>query len=730
MTRTEETLNQDARTRQALEYAASWDLTPTIVNNKDVDRRKKAERNFKAWVETYLQDLFPLTWASYHLKMLKAIDDMLLRGGHQAIAAPRAGGKSAICEAALLYAGLTGRCKYGIILTATAKLAPKSMAAIKTILHNNEMLLQDYELLIRPLLSIAASGSAARCRNLKINEQHLWSPGGDTPINKNRIVLPITPGEPGSNAVIEVWGLLEAVRGVKYSTGSEIVRPDIALVDDPQTAKSAKSPTQCQERKEAIMAGVSRLGGPAKDISMMMAVTVIKQGDMADEMLDRTKHPEMHGIRTAWFERWPEGMNPRIPGDRSSSAAASETSQKWDEYIDIYRDELRTGSRKGQKAKKFYRDNRKILDRNAKVSWPQRKLDCVSAIEYGMRMYLLDSETFLAEMQNDPGVLNDQLASIPDVNFICDKQSGHVRYEVPLSARAGTFFIDCHQNLLYYTVGFFGQHQTGVIVDYDAWPKQPGSVFEHSHPRKPIHRHPRVNASTDEGKLFQALTLLVEELTNRQWKMSDGTECELNMGLIDAGWNTSVVHEFCAGARKFGVKCIPSIGTSFGVNKTPMTHWSRKRTKGIIGENWYYPPKAAGRPCRHVLFDANRRKMSLFRALNIPLGDPGSLSLYELRPIVKHRLFAEHLTSSSATKCDTDWGDLILFTLPPHREDHYLDCASGVLTAASMLGIKPSSVVSSSVISGMPQNTRSRGGGTTTSRKAKPKPRRVTYMNV
>ena len=74
---------------------------------------------------------------------------------------------------------------------------------------------------------------------------------------------------------------------------------------DPQTDESARSLSQCANR-EAILAGaVLGLAGPGKKISGIMPCTVIRPDDMADNILDRDKHPEWNGERTKMVYAFP-----------------------------------------------------------------------------------------------------------------------------------------------------------------------------------------------------------------------------------------------------------------------------------------------------------------------------------------------------------------------------------------------------------------------------------------
>ncbi len=68
------------------------------------------------------------------------------------------------------------------------------------------------------------------------------------------------------------------------------VRPSLVVLDDPQTDESARSLSQCANRESILAGAVLGLAGPGKKISGIMPCTVIRPGDMADNILDRNRH--------------------------------------------------------------------------------------------------------------------------------------------------------------------------------------------------------------------------------------------------------------------------------------------------------------------------------------------------------------------------------------------------------------------------------------------------------
>ena len=89
-----------------------------------------------------------------------------------------------------------------------------------------------------------------------------------------------------SGAILKVAGITGRIRGMKHQTAAgESFRPDLVILDDPQTDESARSLWQCQARESILAGAVLGLAGPGRKISSIMPCTVIKPGDMADRIL-------------------------------------------------------------------------------------------------------------------------------------------------------------------------------------------------------------------------------------------------------------------------------------------------------------------------------------------------------------------------------------------------------------------------------------------------------------
>lgn len=660
------------RERNAAASRKGRDIAP-LPECENPKRRAAAEKSLQEWCETYLKGRFPLPWGADHLEQLTHIERTIEGGGQQAIAAPRGDGKTTRLEGGILFGVLTGRHTYAVLCTATGKHAPKRMASIKTALLTNDLLLADYPEVCYPLRKM--EGRANKCNGQLLDGEQTWPGGLESVWGKTRIVLPTVPGSRCSGAIIEAAGLLEATRGLNAARADgTVVRPSLALLDDVQTNRSARSTIQTEEREEAVSSGIMHLPGPGKNISVLLSATVIKPGDMADKLLNRELHPEWHGIRKKMLYAFPTRMEP------------------WDHYADLYREDLAAGREKGPTATRFYRANRKKMDEGAVASWDHRRsLHAISAIETAMRFFIKDRSSFFSEMQNEPEAdVQGDVVEMLTADQIAAKVSGYARFEIPVAVERLTFFIDVHKELLYYAVVAWCPGFTGHVIDYGTWPEQSGQYFEMKRCRQPISKHPGITAGSLEGKITQSLDGLFAQLASRNWTREDGAELTIELGATDANWGeqTDTVYAACRqAARKHGLRVMPSHGVPFGAAKCPISRWNSKTTKGKIGDEWHIPPPGRGRAIRHLLFDAGRRKSFLHRRLATPAGDPGSLTLFH-GPPARHRLLGEHLTAESGVNTKGPYGDVTVWTLQPGRDNHWLDCLSGCCTLESVLGGK------------------------------------------
>jgi phage terminase large subunit GpA-like protein len=445
-----------------------------------------------------------------------------------------------------------------------------------------------------------------------------------------------------------------------------VVRPQLVLVDDPQTTESAWSPSQ-SERREAILAGdVLGMAGPGKKIAGLMACTVIRPDDMADRMLDREKHPEWQGERTKMIYAFP-------------------TNEKlWARYTELRADSLRNDG-DGAEATEFYRQNREAMDVGAVAAWPQRyNEDELSAIQHAMNLkHDRGDSAFFAEYQNEP-VIEAQGEEMLSADEVAAKLNGYQRGEIPVGASHLTMFIDVQQKALFWMVCAWEENFTGYVVDYGTWPDQKRPYFALADMRMTIAR--TAPGAGLEGQIFAALERLTTERLSAAWRREDGAEMRIDRCLIDANWgqSTDVVYQFCR-QSPFAAVLLPSHGKYVGASSIPFSEYKKKRGDRV-GLHWRIPNTSGKRQVRHALIDTNYWKSFVHARLAVAMGDPGCLSLFG-RDEESHRLVADHLTAEYRVRTLAQERMVDEWKLRATRPDnHWLDGLVGCAVAASIQG--------------------------------------------
>jgi hypothetical protein len=346
--------------------------------------------------------------------------------------------------------------------------------------------------------------------------------------------------------VIKVAGLTGRLRGMKYKRpDGQTVRPSLVVLDDPQTDESARSLSQCATRESILAGAVLGLAGPGKKISGIMPCTVIRPSDMADNILDRDKHPEWNGERTR--------MVYSFPSDE----------KLWAEYAQIRAEGLRDGDG-GAAATEFYRHNRQGMDAGAEVAWSERfNHDELSAVQHAMNLRLQDEAAFFAEYQNAPIPPQAADAGMLQADEIAAKVNHLQRGEIPVTCNHVTMFIDVQQKLLYWLVAAWTQDFTGYVIDYGTFPDQRRQYFTLRDVRHTLAAFsPRAGV---EGAIHAGLAQLTEECLGRAWLRDDGAELRVSRCLVDANWgqSTDVVYQFCRQSAHASV-VMPSHGRFVG----------------------------------------------------------------------------------------------------------------------------------------------------------------------
>lgn len=640
------------------------------------DRRRDAEFDFLYFCQTYGGEAFHLDWSPNHRRAAKIIEAVTLNGEKFAFAMPRGSGKTTLSRWAVMWAGLYGHSPYSVLIGKTATSGEKMLKSIKTSLRFNDLLFEDFPEAIAPIRHLKGETRKAAGQKFRGEPTMIeWS--------LSQIVLATIPVDYArcSGAIIDVCGIEGEIRGRQFERpDGRIVRPRLAVVDDPQDRETAKSEIGCDRVVQTIQSDVSYLAGPDAATGVIIPCTVIYENDAADQLLDRKKNPEFQGEKTKLLVSFP-------------------TNEKlWEEYRRIREESLEAGN-KGREATEFYRENQEAMDAGAEVSWPQRHFpDELSGIQHAMNRYLSDEVSFYAEYQNEPKRTVTSEVVLPDSDSLRRRVNGVGRAIVPNECNKLTAFIDVSENVLWWgLLGFGSGFSTGAAIDYGVFPRQ-----KSDHVTLASVKHTLYDAAADamdaesvgfEAALTWGLTTLCEQILGREYFNEAGTAFQVDRCLIDTNWHrsTQVVNSFCRRSR-FSKILLPSRGRGI-VN--PDDSLIDPKSKPKPGE-WRGPrckiaPTTDGG--RYVLFDANYYKSFLFSRLATPIGDAGSLAFFQAKPH-EHKMLVDQLLSETCRKMTIRECELDLWSEVPGRDNHLLDVFVGAIVAAITLGVSlPSTVI-------------------------------------
>jgi hypothetical protein len=657
--RTAEIVKQREQRAQARDIGA----IPAV---KDPKRRAACERNLLRFLRTYQAPRFPLPFSDDHLKSIGRIEHVVFEGGLMSKAAPRGDGKTTRFEGAALWAALYGHRQFIMLIGADQGAADELLMSLRSELENNELLAEDFPEAVFPIRALdgiarrAEGQTAAGVRTLLV-----W--------NDEEVRLPTTAARGG--CILRTTGITGSVRGAKGSLADgTIVRPDLVLLDDPQTRESARSASQVANLLATIRADVLGLAGPGKAIACFAAVTVIASNDVADQLTDRKLHPEWQGDRTKLMRSLP-------------SKAAMEL---WDEYAEIYADDLRAEIKPSKaRATEFYREHQVEMDDGAEPTWPARmEIDEISAIQHAMTLRMTRGpEAFNAEYQNEPADLSTLTGSTQlEAQKIAQRVNHHAYGIVPRAASIVTGFIDVQLNALFWTLVGWEPGFAGDVIAYGAWPKQSTPYFTARTAELTIARaYPN---QSFEAALYAALTDCTNQLFGTEWRRDgdDGGHAFADLVLIDANWgdSTDTVYKF-ARRSGHGSRIMPSHGRGIKAIEKPMAQWG-KGPGDRAGLNWRIKA-STGREVRHVMYDTNFWKSFTATRLLAGVGDPASVRLYG-EAGTDHRMFADHCAAEMRTKVTArertvdEWQARSVGI-----DNHWFDGLVGSAVAASIRGV-------------------------------------------
>lgn len=647
---TEKERKRDRDAKNAARADARAIEIPQCANQK---RRNAAISSLWDFGQTYFASKFYIEAAPVHRDLTTTLEKIIRDGGNEADVLPRGSAKTTWMEIAVMWAVFAGLRKFVVLVAGTGDMASGMLDSIKAEIETNEELAEDFPEICFPIRELDGIGIRGKSMTLRAQPK-------DIPLNfewkRGKITFPAVPDSPALGAVIRPVGIEGNLRGLKHKTpDGKTIRPDLVLIDDPQTRESASSPHQVRERLNTINGDILGLAGPRKKIAAMVAATIIQRNDVADQLTDRKLFPVWQGRRVPMVSVWPVRHE-----------------DLWmTEYAELRKAAQRAGDSEAKEATAFYVEHRAEMDNGASVYWPARfNKDEASALQHAYNL-LIDygRHVFFSEYQNDPQPLVGAAWEITPEQ-VCERVSNCKRGIVPEGC--GTLSLGCDVNLygISWVLTAYTPDAAGYVIDYGKFPAGESVLWKEGFPY------------TEEQAIFNGLmSVFSDVIGGRVYTSADtGERVMPSVSAVDCSFKRDAVFRAVQSARmKFGTcQFFPIRGLSTKTYR-PMNA-ARKGDHWHIGE--YGPAKAL-----FANVDLWRERMQ--KGFLLPIGSMGgSLSLYGSDKTA-HALLADHITAEQVI--DVLHGDKLgmvyVWQVLPGRKNDLADALTYTMAAASYAGV-------------------------------------------
>lgn len=649
----------DAHRGRALEHkqlssAELRDIGPPAACS-DLELRARVENDLGLFLRTIWPTVFKWPFSDDQEKSLTATDRIVEHGGLQAIADPRGTGKTQRAIRAAIKAIVTGKRRFVCIVAATEKKARGIIKAIKTILC--------YCALLQDLFPAELHGfQFLKGNNRKAAGQ--LSEGAETAIeiSADKIIFPTIRGSRASGACISACGITGDIRGQFHTLlDGSVIRPDLILLDDPQTKESASSADQTETRLETIEADILGLTGPDTSIACLVLCTVIAPDDLSERLLS---DPKWHGTRTKTIYTWPTHL------------------KEWDRYFEDISEAERLNQ--PELVNQLYIERRDILDAGCQLAWIHRvENGRVSAIQTAMLIYRRVGPTaFSWEYQNETPA-NYGAKNAPTAKRIATKLIGLSRGVVPRWATKLTAFIDVHLDALFWAMVAWNDDFTGHISDYGIFPEQNRGYVTLADVNPTLRT--ASGSSQPQGAIRWGLDRLAEKILGTAHPVEHGGTLHVTKCGVDEGYNQAVIHEFVK-RSKHGAVLLPCKGFGIRAGDSRIDEYKKNLGTERLGQDWTTKLNEKTK-LRFGKIDTNAWKTFVCQRIAAEVGEKGTITIFGERPET-HRQILDHCTAEKPVATYRKDGSEVWEWREPvaGADNHWFDCLSNNAALASMSG--------------------------------------------
>jgi len=640
--------NKDVeRKREARSEAARVEIPPVL----DPQRRAKCLADPRLFLKTYFPSIFFSPFADHHLAMIAAIEERAKYGGDKAVAAPRGDGKTQVTIGMAIWALLATDRRFLVLIAKNGKKARSLFKQIKSKFDDPAR----YPLLAGDFPEISVPVAALAGAPQRASKQHVDGVLTRIEWSADRMRLPATPGSHYGGKRVIYFGMDSAIRG----ESEEGDRPDLAIIDDPETREAAFSETQHFEIEEMIDRDVAGLAGPTTKLARVVLTTVQNKRCYSYRVTNPKVKPQWDGVCYGMVKQWPERRD------------------LWDEYIAIRQQGKASGDVHGREATAFYVAAMDEMKRGSQLTNPYRfvsapgpdsqplELDALQAFFNFVADYGLASA--MSELQNEPEDDQEIATTTITPGIVQKRDSGLDRNTVP-RVEGLKVFVGCD-------VGKYESYWVKIAIH--------GNAIAHIIDYGVAVTSQDIDEKSDRESVEQAVlrSLLA-------WRLEIMEEHPPEFAFVDSGTFTPAVYEFIRQAN--GVPFAAAKGHTSkqmrfeGSNRDDRLHYEQCRAdfQGHEVGLWLYN------------FDSIYWKKQVHQRFitatfdDIGRYQDGTLSLWHEESKMAHKSFSHHICAEIWEEKFVEGKGLIGKWQPKSKRNHWLDATAMALAAAGVHGYR------------------------------------------
>ena len=453
--------------------------------------------------------------------LIKDVQSCILNGGQTAELFARGGGKTTwVDEIAPIWAMLYGHRRFPVIIGASLKAAKKNLKTVKRLLSRSPELLADFPAVVIPIRALGGVSQRAAA-------QTYHGRATDIEWGTDQITLPTLRDnsgqllDAGCGSILAVTGVGGAIRG----TNEGGLRPDMLLIDDPQTRKIAASPKMVQGVLEYIQSDALPLAGHSTSIAAFLTITPQRFGDVATEISSSEK-----------FQEWAKKVQPFV----------KQLPPEWEKLVALFCAEYAVDAAakdyRRTRSTAWYKENRALFEKMETIDAEQYD----HAREVDVCHHVLNLRAKLGKTAFDAEIMMKVVDAASEIKIDADRVAsalnGRERGLLPIGTDTVVGFCDINIQAgagLSWVLVAFGPRRTAAVIDYGRYPADGSPLVPPN--SSDLLRNRRVAAGVRE---------IVRMIATRRLRDHKNRAVRVRALGFDRGWLPDVLHRTLYVIRK------------------------------------------------------------------------------------------------------------------------------------------------------------------------------------